>query len=101
MQCAHVWHLPGAARGSAQSFCTCGIEKVLEWTLLNSFIAYAGYICAAYSIDKKWMGRMRLQSIGFFMSFVLFICCGLAYHELIKPGVPVCAVCYEIMIGML
>jgi len=60
--------------------------QVLEWTLLNSFIAYIGYILAAYTIDKAWMGRMRLQSLGFLMSFVLFICCGLAYDRLILPS---------------
>ena len=59
---------------------------MLEWTLLNSVVAYSGYILAAYSIDKKWMGRMRLQTIGFFMSFLLFIICGLAYDTLVKPG---------------
>jgi hypothetical protein len=59
---------------------------VLEWTLLNSLVAYIGYILAAYHIDKKWMGRMRLQSLGFMMSFILFICCGAAYHQLVKPG---------------
>ena len=61
--------------------------QVLEWTLLNSFIAYLGYLLAAYHIDKPWMGRMRLQSLGFLMSFILFICCGAAYHQLIHPGV--------------
>ncbi len=62
--------------------------QVLEWTLLNSFVAYVGYILAAYTIDKPWMGRMRLQSLGFLMSFILFICCGLAYHKLIHPSEP-------------
>ncbi|CAK0783592.1 hypothetical protein CVIRNUC_006791 [Coccomyxa viridis] len=60
--------------------------QVLEWTLLNSFIAYLGYLLAAYHIDKPWMGRMRLQSLGFLMSFILFICCGAAYHQLIHPA---------------
>ncbi len=60
--------------------------QVLEWTLLNSFVAYVGYILAAYTIDKPWMGRMRLQSLGFLMSFILFICCGTAYHQLIHPS---------------
>ena len=59
---------------------------MLEWTLLNSFIAYLGYLLAAVHIDKPWMGRMRLQSLGFLMSFILFICCGAAYHQLVHPG---------------
>lgn len=45
-----------------------------------------GYILAAYTIDKPWMGRMRLQGLGFLMSFILFICCGVAYHQLIHPS---------------
>lgn len=65
--------------------------QVLEWTLLNSVVAYVGYLLAAYCIDKKWMGRVRLQNIGFLMSFVLFICCGAAYYQLIKPGAPHCS----------
>ncbi|CAL8468283.1 g7823 [Coccomyxa elongata] len=65
---------------------SASLIQVLEWTLLNSFVAYIGYILAAYHIDKKWMGRMRLQSLGFLMSFILFICCGAAYHQLIHPS---------------
>jgi hypothetical protein len=60
--------------------------QVLEWTLLNSFVAYTGYLLAAVHIDQPWMGRMRLQSFGFLMSFILFICCAAAYHQLVHPG---------------
>jgi len=75
--------------------------QVLEWTLLNSFIAYIGYILAAYTIDKAWMGRMRLQSLGFLMSFVLFICCGLAYDRLILPSkAHVCTLSSETICGL-
>ena len=69
--------------------------------MLNSFIAYIGYILAAYTIDKAWMGRMRLQSLGFLMSFVLFICCGLAYDKLILPReAPVCTLSSETICGL-
>jgi MFS family permease len=60
--------------------------QVLEWTLLNSFVAYTGYLLAAVHIDQPWMGRMRLQSFGFLMSFILFICCAAAYHQLVHPA---------------
>ena len=35
---------------------------VLQWTLLNSFVALMGYYFAAFTIDLKWMGRFRMQS---------------------------------------
>lgn len=38
---------------------------MLEWTLLNSAVALCGYYFAAFTIDKPWMGRMRMQCMGF------------------------------------
>lgn len=64
----------------------CRGAQVLEWTLLNSFVAYLGYLLAAVHIDQPWMGRMRLQSFGFLMSFILFIICAAAYNQLVHPG---------------
>jgi hypothetical protein len=37
------------------------IIQTLEYTLLNSVIAYVGYFFAAFTIDRKWMGRTRMQ----------------------------------------
>ncbi len=37
------------------------VLETLEWTLLNSVIALAGYYVAAFTIDKPWMGRWRMQ----------------------------------------
>ncbi len=42
-----------------------GLIEVLEWTLLNSAVALVGYYFAAFTIDKPWMGRMRMQCMGF------------------------------------
>ena len=39
--------------------------QVLEWTLLNSAVALVGYYFAAFTIDKTWMGRKRMQIMGF------------------------------------
>lgn len=39
--------------------------QVLEWTLLNSAVALVGYYFAAFTIDRPWMGRTRMQSMGF------------------------------------
>jgi hypothetical protein len=33
----------------------------LKWTLLNSVVALVGYYVAAFTIDKQWMGRWRMQ----------------------------------------
>jgi hypothetical protein len=51
----------------------------MKWTVLNSAVALCGYWAAAALVDKKWYGRLRMQSNGFFMMFVLFITCGLAF----------------------
>ena len=37
------------------------VLETLEWTLLNSVIALVGYYVAAFTIDKPWMGRWRMQ----------------------------------------
>ena len=41
------------------------VIQILEWTLLNSAVALVGYYFAAFTIDKPWMGRMRMQIMGF------------------------------------
>ncbi|GFR43042.1 hypothetical protein Agub_g4047 [Astrephomene gubernaculifera] len=59
--------------------------QVLEWTLLNSAVALVGYYFAAFFIDKPWMGRMRMQMMGFTWTFVLFLICAVHYFELSTP----------------
>ena len=39
----------------------------LCWTLLNSGVALIGYYCAAAVVDNRYIGRLRLQALGFFM----------------------------------
>eukprot|EP00884_Botryococcus_braunii_P017221 jgi/Botrbrau1/4182/Bobra.0192s0042.1 len=60
------------------------IQVNLMWTALNSFIALVGYYFAAFTIDKKWMGRVRLQNMGFLIVFVCFLVCGVEYDWLIS-----------------
>eukprot|EP00884_Botryococcus_braunii_P017220 jgi/Botrbrau1/4181/Bobra.0192s0041.1 len=60
------------------------IQVNLMWTALNSFIALVGYYFAAFTIDKKWMGRVRLQNMGFLIVFVCFLVCAAAYDWLIS-----------------
>lgn len=43
-----------------------------------------GYYFSAFTVDKHWMGRVRLQSMGFCMVFILFLCCAAAYDQLVK-----------------
>ena len=35
---------------------------LLEYNLLNSVVALFGYYFAAFTIDKSWMGRRRMQA---------------------------------------
>ena len=44
--------------------------------LLNNVIALAGYYCAALTIDKKSVGRRRLQMFSFAMSALIFFVTG-------------------------
>ncbi|KAL6777660.1 PTA1A [Auxenochlorella protothecoides x Auxenochlorella symbiontica] len=63
-----------------------GLLAVLEWTLLNSGVALVGLYCAAFTIDKTWMGRKRMQAMGFWWMCVLFLACAGAYHKLLEPA---------------
>ncbi|EFJ43350.1 proton/phosphate symporter [Volvox carteri f. nagariensis] len=62
---------------------TASLIQVLEWTLLNSAVALVGYYFAAFTIDKPWMGRMRMQMLGFTWMFVLFLICAVHYNKLL------------------
>ncbi|KAG2435777.1 hypothetical protein HXX76_006973 [Chlamydomonas incerta] len=59
--------------------------QVLEWTLLNSSVALCGYYFAAFTVDRPWMGRMRMQVMGFAWMFVLFLICAVHYDQLRTP----------------
>ncbi|KAG2451250.1 hypothetical protein HYH02_003857 [Chlamydomonas schloesseri] len=64
---------------------TASLIQVLEWTLLNSAVALVGYYFAAFTVDKPWMGRMRMQVMGFAWMFVLFLICAVHYDQLKTP----------------
>jgi MFS family permease len=70
------------------------ILLVLEWTLLNSAVSLVGYYCSAFTVDKLWMGRVRLQSMGFFMVFILFLMCAIFYDQLVKNAIQAFQVLY-------
>jgi len=60
------------------------IYSILQYSAVNCTIALLGYWCAAAVIDKPWIGRLRLQTLGFFMVTLVFFICGCAYDDLIK-----------------
>ncbi|PNW71997.1 hypothetical protein CHLRE_16g686750v5 [Chlamydomonas reinhardtii] len=64
---------------------SASLIQVLEWTLLNSSVALVGYYFAAFTVDKPWMGRMRMQVMGFAWMFVLFLICAVHYDQLRTP----------------
>ena len=37
------------------------LKTTLEWTLLNSTVALVGYYFAAFTVDRAWMGRRKMQ----------------------------------------
>lgn len=56
--------------------------KTLVYVLINSSVALVGYYVAAYTIDRKWMGRRGMQAMGFAMTCILFLACGIFYDKL-------------------
>jgi hypothetical protein len=44
---------------------------------------------AAYTIDRRWMGRKRLQTYGFLMMFILFLMCGIFYNDMLDHAIQV------------
>lgn len=65
------------------------IYKNMQWTLLNSTVALAGYFTAAFLVDKPWYGRLRMQAIGFSMMGILFLMCGIFYNDLVTDHIHV------------
>jgi hypothetical protein len=59
--------------------------EVMQLTLLNSFIGLLGYYAAALTVDSPWLGRTRMQGMGFFMTAVLFLLCGFLFETLTEP----------------
>jgi hypothetical protein len=59
------------------------LQTTLKWTLLNSAVALVGYYFAAFTVDRKWMGRVRMQNMGFLMCTIIFFC-SIFYDTLVK-----------------
>jgi MFS family permease len=43
------------------------------WNLVNVGVSLCGYYLASFLIDIKFVGRKRMQQLGFLMDFVLFV----------------------------
>eukprot|EP00271_Cylindrocystis_brebissonii_P006731 TRINITY_DN19511_c0_g3_i1.p1 TRINITY_DN19511_c0_g3~~TRINITY_DN19511_c0_g3_i1.p1 ORF type:complete len:288 (+),score=56.71 TRINITY_DN19511_c0_g3_i1:84-947(+) len=56
------------------------------WSSGNVGVEVVGYHMAALTIDYKFFGRMRMQALGFFMGFILFLIPVIMYQTLVKPG---------------
>lgn len=59
--------------------------EVLQYTFFNSLIALAGYYVAACTVDKPWMGRRRMQVMGFVVIAAVFLACALWFDWLRHP----------------
>ena len=49
--------------------------------------------CAAFTVDLPRFGRVRIQSLGFFMLFLLFLLCATLYTQLLDRAVWAFQVC--------
>jgi hypothetical protein len=62
---------------------TPGNKSVLTgwlWNLVNVGVSLCGYYLASFLIDNKFVGRKRMQQLGFFMDFILFVIPAFHYH---------------------
>lgn len=75
-------HLHQNTLSASRSCCS----QVLGFTLINSTVALAGYYFAAFTVDRPWMGRRRMQIMGFAWMFVLFMLCAWQYQRLTQPS---------------
>ncbi|KAN0112586.1 putative inorganic phosphate transporter C8E4.01c [Hyaloscypha variabilis] len=50
------------------------------WNLLNVGVSLCGYYLASFLIDIKFVGRKRMQQLGFLMDFILFVVPAFHYH---------------------
>ncbi len=81
----HLCHIACSALPAKASPCAplqASVVKVLEYNFLNSSVALFGYYFAAFTVDKPWMGRRRMQLMGFGFIFVIFLIGGAAFTRL-------------------
>lgn len=57
-----------------------------EFNLVNIAVSLVGYYLAAFLIDHKSYGRVRMQQVGFAMDFILFLVCAIWFKQLQRPG---------------
>lgn len=72
-----------------------GMAQVLGYTLINSTVALAGYYAAAFTVDKPWMGRRRMQVMDcLFILLEQVTLCLVQLNDLV-PWLCACVVCWE------
>jgi len=59
-----------------------------QFTALVGFVALTGYYLASFTIDYPWMGRVRLQNIGFLLTGLFYLLCGGLYATLSTKQIP-------------
>ncbi|KUJ18583.1 putative inorganic phosphate transporter C8E4.01c [Mollisia scopiformis] len=60
------------------------------WNMVNVGVSLCGYYLASFLIDNKFVGRKRMQQLGFFMDFILFVVPAFHYnfYALNKAHIP-------------
>ncbi|KAG9237119.1 putative inorganic phosphate transporter C8E4.01c [Amylocarpus encephaloides] len=61
------------------------------WNLVNVGVSLCGYYLASLLIDNKFVGRKRMQQLGFLMDFVLFVIPAFHYHYYAKEKAHIAA----------
>ncbi|CAG8959983.1 hypothetical protein HYFRA_00012700 [Hymenoscyphus fraxineus] len=57
------------------------------WNLVNVGVSLCGYYLASFLIDIKFVGRKRMQQLGFLMDFILFVVPAFHYEYYAKSPV--------------
>jgi Sugar (and other) transporter len=54
------------------------------WNLVNVGVSLCGYYLASFLVDNKFVGRKRMQQLGFLMDFILFVVPAFHYNYYAK-----------------
>ncbi|BGP42538.1 hypothetical protein JCM10449v2_006550 [Rhodotorula kratochvilovae] len=70
-----------------------GASLVVTWeyNLINLAVSLCGYYLAFLFIDDKRYGRRRMQQVGFFFDFFIYLFAAIFFDKLRVPGAPIAA----------
>ena len=89
LQAAPLWATrlqQGWRQQHSASACRIILQEVASHASAAAGCALVGYYVSAFTVDSKYVGRIRIQLLGFAMVGALFFVSAIWYKDLIKPG---------------